>query len=97
MKDERGWKLVGLTLMLLSAAIMVFCVIGIFDCFWNVPAKKSTIYQLTQSNELLQAENEKLKTGMRFENLWLLTADQNDMMDFTMLEETLCEKRGLCK
>lgn len=95
--NEQGWKLVGLALMILSALIMVFCIIGIYDCFWNVPAKNGQIFQLSQSNELLSAENQKLKMGMRFENLWLLTADENDKMDFTMLEDMLCEKRGLCK
>ena len=95
--NDRGWKLVGLALMALSAAIMIFCVIGIYDYFWNVPAKKSEIFRLSQNNELLQSENDKLKMGMRFENLWLLTADANDMMDFTALEDMLCEKRGNCR
>jgi len=97
MNDEAGWKLVGFALMLLSAAIMVFCVIGVYDSFWHVPAKNATIRQLSQKNELLQAENRKLKMGMRFENLWLLTADENDKLDFSMLEKMLREKRGLYK
>lgn len=102
--NEQGWKLVGLACMLISALIMVFCIIGIYDCFWNVPAKKAEIFSLTQQNELLQAaiiEKDKYiqhqKTAFRFENLFMLAADENDKMDFTMLEDMLCEKRGLCK
>ena len=104
MNDEAGWKLIGFALMLLSAAIMIFCVIGVYDSFWHVPTKNAAIHQLSRKNELLRAENRKikaenhkLKMGMRFENLWLLTADEKDKMDFSMIEDMLSEKRGLCK
>lgn len=94
--NEQGWKLVGLALMILSALIMVFCIIGIYDCFWNVPAKNGQIFKLSQNNELLLAENQKLKMGMRFENLFTLFADPNQMIDFSELEKYICEKRGFC-
>jgi len=96
MNDEAGWKLVGFALMLLSAAIMVFSIIGVYDSFWHVPAKNAAIYQLSQKNELLQAENRKMKIAMRFENLFTTFANPNQMIDFKELENYICEKRGFC-
>ena len=102
--NERGWKWVGIFLMLMSCMVMFLAVTGGYHIIWGRHDTSAEIYSLSQRNEALRAAViekdayiEKQGTAMRFENLFLLAADQNDLMDFTMLEEMLCEKRGLCK
>lgn len=90
--------------MITAWLIIIFCVYGVWALFWGVPNKKVEIKQLKIERHILQdqivtavAKVEAYKTAMRFENLFLLTADHNNLMDFDVLEDYLCEKRGLCK
>jgi len=44
-------RLVWLGLFLCSAAIMIFCAIGVYDVFWNVPAKREKIAEITTERD----------------------------------------------
>jgi len=93
--------------MIVIAALVVLAwlsVLGIYDIVWSNPHKKAEIRSLQAKTQVWQdraiqaeAKIEDYKVAMKFENLFLLSADANDMMDFSMLEDMLCEKRGLCK
>ena len=86
-----------LIITLVLGVLLWFTVWGVFLFFWDAPAKRAEIAILQAENVELQKSNNDLKTALRFENLFLLTANQNDLLDFTELEDYLCEKRGLCK
>ncbi len=91
-------------LLLLSAVLTFFTVSGIYHTLFNIPRKNAEIKELLQQVEILkihesqlQKKIEQQRLAFRFENLFMLAADQNDLLDFSKLEEYLCEKRGLCK
>jgi len=97
-------KMILFTLFLLSAMLMFFVVSGIYYSFFGVPRKNAEIKELSQRIKILkihesqlQKKIEQQRLAFRFENLFMLAADQNDLLDFSELEEYLCEKRGLCK
>jgi len=43
-------------LLLLSGAIAIFTVIGVYDTFWNVPDKLAKIEQLTDQRDRWQTQ-----------------------------------------
>lgn len=97
-------RLVLLGLFLCSAAIMIFCVIGVYDAFWNVPAKRATIAELTDQrntwqcrvNELeryIDEREEQYQVAMKFEDLFMLIANPNQVMKFEDLDQYIKNKK----
>ena len=91
-------------ILVLAVIISWFFVYGQITIFWTVPEKEAEIKHLQSKMVMLETQVDSLhaaveqyRIAMRFENLFFLTADQNDLLDFSMLEELLCEKRGLCQ
>lgn len=99
-----GWEiLIGPVLIILSVIVVVLAIAGGYHIIWGRHDTSAEIYSLNQRVEVLQVALkekdeyiEKQNTAMRFENLFLLAADQNDLLDFSELEDYLCDKRGLC-
>lgn len=96
-------KLIGLTLCGVSVLIVVLAAIGAYH-LCCVPGRSEKITVLEQQVDVwkhrsaeLEKYIEKQRTAFRYENLFMLAADSNDLLDFSELEEYLCEKRGLCK
>jgi len=97
-------RLVLIGLFLCSAAIIIFCVIGVYDAFWNVPAKRATIAELTGERDLWQCQakeleryietrEEQYQVAMKFENLFMLIADPNQVMKFEDLDQYIKNKK----
>ena len=101
--EERNGEMKRLLYIILFVLFCMPWFLGVYDEIWELPTKRSEIYNLSQRIEILQVALkekdeyiEKQNTAMRFENLFLLAADQNDLLDFSELEDYLCDKRGLC-
>ena len=102
--QNTNWeKLIGMALVILSCVIMSLAIAGGYHIVWGRHDTSAEIYTLNQRVEVLQvAVQEKdefikqQKTAFRFEQLFMLAADQNDLMDFDELEGYLCERRGIC-
>lgn len=86
-----------IVMFLFSAAIMIFTVIGVYDAFWNVPAKCEKIAELTDERDLWQARAKELekyvetregqyRVATKFDNLFMLIAEPNQVMDFEALD-----------
>lgn len=101
-------RLVWLGLFLCSAAIMIFCVIGVYDAFWNVPGKRVEIAELTDQRDVWQARAKELdkyietresqyRVATKFDNLFMLVADPNQVMDFEALDEYVKSRKEFFK
>jgi len=93
---------------LISAAIMFFAVIGVYDAIWNVPAKVVEIAELTDSRDAWRARAKELdkyietregqyRVATKCDQLWMMVADPNQVMDFEGLEEYLKSKKAFFK
>ena len=88
---------------LLSAAIMIFCIAGIYNTFWGVPAKIERIAILERQVEVWQARSgelekyiEKQQIALNFEGLFMLGATAKQVFDFGELNKYIEEKRHFC-
>ena len=73
-----------------------FTVYGIYTSVWSVPDKKAEIISLQARLAESQAENEKLKVGMKFESLFWTIADPDQIVDFEALNKYIREKQEFC-
>jgi len=97
-------RLVWIGLFLCSAAIMIFCAIGVYDVFWNVPAKRAVIAELTEQCNTWQGRAKELekyievregqyRVATKFDELFILIADPNQVMDFEALDQYIKNKK----
>ena len=92
-------------LLLCSAAILIFCIIGISDECWVVPAKRAEIVKLTGQRDIWQARAKSLdkyietregqyRVAVKFDRLFFMAADPNRVMDFEAIEELIKDRKG---
>ena len=89
-----------LGLSLASILIMLFFLYGIFACFWQVPHLKAKIHTLETKVELmsgqidyLNSEIEKYRVANNFNDLFVMLANPNQMIDMSDLNKWLRDKR----
>jgi len=91
-----GEKAVMAGLLLVGAAIAFFAFYGFYQMAWKVPERVS-IEGRAEAWEVRAMELEKVVTeyqsALKFENLFLLIANPNAVMDFGELEKIIQDKR----
>jgi len=82
------------------ALISIFFLYGMFAAFWSIPDKNAQIRHLQTKTDAYRAEADELKgeieryqVAMKFENLFLLGASPNQIMDFERLEKYIKDKK----
>jgi len=70
---------------------------GILAVFWFMPAKRTEIKRLQTQNEAMQSTIANYKSAMKFENLFMLVASPNDVMDFEALDKYIQERKDFYK
>ena len=94
MKRRAAWFI---ALFLCSACLTVFFVIGVYDAFWNVPAKVVEIAELTDERDHWQARAKSLdkyietregqyRVACKFDNLFMMIADPDQVINFEALD-----------
>jgi len=93
---------------LLLTSIMVFFFIGVYDTFFNVPAKNAKIAGLTDQRDTWHARCKylekyiedregKYRVAVKFDHLFMLAADPNQVMDFEAIEELIKDRKDCYK
>ena len=72
MKRRAAWFI---ALFLCSACLTVFFVIGVYDAFWNVPAKVAEIAELTDERDHWQARAKELDKYIGIQNKNIATQE----------------------
>lgn len=88
---------------LLSAVIMIFCIAGIYNTFWGVPAKVERIAELEKYVTVWRDRStgldkyiERQKVAMNFSNFFMMMADPDQIINMADLEGYIEEKRHFC-
>ena len=100
-------RLIRIGLLLCLAAIAFFCVNGIY-AFWNVPGKRAEIAELTtqcdvwrdRAKELekyIEVREDQYRVATKFDQLFMLVADPNQVMDMEGLEEYIETRKEFFK
>lgn len=91
-------------LFLVSIIIMIFFIYGVFAVCWSVPEKRVEIKHLQNRVGVWQARSVELEkavedyqVAMKFENLFLLAADSNQVMDFEALDQYIKDRKDFYK
>jgi len=101
-------NIVIIVMFLFSAAIVIFTVTGVYDAFWNVPAKNTEIQRLTnlcnakqdrivELDKYIIDREKKYQVATKCGNLFMLIADPNQIMDFEDLEKQIQDKKDFFK
>ncbi len=110
MIPEATWreKAIVTTLLMAAGFIMVFFMYGVLAAFRGVPAKRAIIAELTiernlerdRANLLISkmVEREKqYRVAVKFDRLFMLASDPNQVMDFEAIEELIRERKDFYK
>lgn len=88
-----------LVMVLFSATIMIFSIIGVYDAFWSVPDKKTQIHNLVIEKQAwadraiaAEAKIEDYQIALNFEKLFLLLAKPDTITLLGDLEKQIEEK-----
>ena len=77
--------------------IVGFFIYGVWAAVWSVPDKKAEIELLQIRVDSYQAAVEKYQSAMKFENLFMLVANPNAVMDFEELEGYIQDRKDFYK
>lgn len=86
-----------IVLILISTVVVFFVWVGVRDMVWKMPAKNSEIQRLTdlcnaKQNRIRELDKyiidreAKYRVATKFDNLFMLIADPNQIMDFEVLD-----------
>ena len=89
-------KAVVIGVFLAVAAVLFFAFVGVYQMAFGIP-ERASIEQRAEVGQARAMELEKVVEGyqsaLKWENLFLIVADPNSVMDFTALEEYIQDRR----
>lgn len=77
--------------------IVAFSIIGMISAFSTIPNRNKIITMLECRVETRNKKINQYKSAMKFENLFMLVASPNDVMDFEALEEYIQDRKDFYK
>jgi len=107
-KEYNKTILVWLGLILCLWAIIFFFLIGVYATFWSVPEKRAEIVVLTDQRDIWQCRAKELeeyietrdgqyRVATKFDNLFMMIADPNQVMDMEGLEQYIKDRKDFYK
>ena len=102
-KPSKSVPVIMLAMLICSCLILLFAIIGVYQAFFGVPGKKAEIQELQTISNIWQdravkaeATIEEYKVAMKLEDLFLLVADPQQIMDFEALDDYIKNKAEFC-